>query len=148
MSAISDDEALAIATQEIEAVHDFIGAWFRGEPENTDQVFKDGLADRLHAQLVNIQPGGQTLARADLLDPIRAAYGANPNFHIRISDVTVHFVFNDQGLILASYVEHQSGARNTTPADNDRVSTVLFNIADRTQRPVWLHIHETARATA
>jgi hypothetical protein len=48
----------------------------------------------------------------------------------------------EAGLVLATYVEAQSGARNTTPADNLRHSTVLF---ERTgDRLVWRHLHETA----
>jgi hypothetical protein len=48
----------------------------------------------------------------------------------------------EAGLVLATYVEAQTGARNTTPADNLRHSTVLF---ERTgERLVWRHLHETA----
>jgi hypothetical protein len=41
-----------------------------------------------------------------------------------------------------TYVEDQSGARNTTPADNLRRSTVLFE--RMAVRLVWRHLHETA----
>ena len=45
--------------------------------------------------------------------------------------------------VLATYVEHQDGARNTTPSSNTRISTVLFRV-DQTDGPLtWLHIHET-----
>ena len=47
-------------------------------------------------------------------------------------------------LAVATYVEHQRGAKNTVPADNDRISTVVFRLGGEGQRPVWLHIHETA----
>ncbi len=44
--------------------------------------------------------------------------------------------------MLAAYVEAQTGARNTTPADNLRHSTVLFErLAGRL---AWRHVHETA----
>ena len=45
-------------------------------------------------------------------------------------------------LVLATYVEAQSGARNTTPADNQRHATVLFE--RMAGRLVWRHLHETA----
>ncbi|MGI9422296.1 MAG: hypothetical protein ACR2PA_03820 [Hyphomicrobiaceae bacterium] len=145
MSDRDDNEILTLVTREIEALHDFIAAWFRGELENSEQVFNEGFRDRLHDQIVNIQPGGQTLTSADLLQPIKAAHGVNPDFQISISDVAVRFVDHGRSLILATYVEHQSGARNTTPSRNDRVSTVLFQWPDDAQRPLWMHIHETAR---
>lgn len=137
-------ELQALIQAEIEAVHDFIAAWFRGEGDGSPEAFAQGLADRLAADLVNIQPSGRTLTRAGLIDPMAAAFGVNREFQIAISDVEVRFVDAVQGLVLATYVEHQSGARNTTPSSNSRVSTVLFRLGEDGQRPTWLHIHETA----
>ena len=141
--ATDNEQIRALVTAEVVALHDFISAWFRGDIPNTDAVFMRGFANRTAPDLVNIQPSGAVLTRADLLEPIRAAYGANPDFRIAISDVAIRFVDAEQGLVLATYVEHQTGARNTTPSDNDRVSTVLFRREDG-DRLVWLHIHETA----
>ncbi|MGI9355484.1 MAG: hypothetical protein ACR2PF_10045, partial [Rhizobiaceae bacterium] len=39
-------------------------------------------------------------------------------------------------------VEDQRGARNTVPADDFRITTVLFDVSG--PNPVWLHLHETA----
>ena len=141
---VSERLLLELAIAEIEGLHAFISQWFRGELERTSEIYERGFTERLSDNLVNIQPSGQVLTRADLLDPIEAAHGANPDFRISISDVTLRHVSKDQTLIQATYVEHQIGARNTTPPDNDRISTVLFSRDPHTDRLTWLHLHETA----
>ena len=138
------DDWNALVKGEIEFLHAFIASWFRGECEQTDAVYKAGLMDRLAPDLVNIQPSGQTLSLAELVEPIHAAYGVNPDFRIRISDVVVRFVDQSSGLVLATYLEHQSGARNTVPSSNTRTSTVMFQATEARDRLTWLHIHETA----
>lgn len=134
----------ARVTGEIEALHAFISAWFRGECEHSDRAYQSGLLDRLAPDMVNIQPSGETLSLADLVEPIRAAYGVNPDFRIRISDVDVRYVDAGADLVLATYLEHQGGARNTTPSSNTRTSTVLFRVSQGGDQLTWLHIHETA----
>ena len=129
---------------EIESLHDFISAWFRGECAASDDAFADGFTCRLDQNFINIQPSGEVLTRNDLLEPIRAAYGTNSEFRITISDVSVQHIDHDGGMVLATYVEHQSGARNTTPAANARISSVLFRNIAGDDRLLWLHIHETA----
>jgi len=124
---------------EIEDVHTFIAAWFRGDVTADDAMFEAGLAGRIGPQLVNIQPSGRVLTRSNLVDGIRAGFGSNPDFQIWISDASVRWT--DGGKALVTYVEFQQGARQTVPADNRRISSVLFDI--RGERPMWLHIHET-----
>ncbi len=141
---VSERLLLELAIAEIEGLHAFISQWFRGELERTSEIYERGFTERLSDNLVNIQPSGQVLTRADLLDPIEAAHGANPDFRISISDVTLRHVSKDQTLIQATYVEHQTGARNSTPPDNDRISTVLFSRDPHTDRLTWQHLHETA----
>lgn len=127
------------APAEIEDLHVFIESWFRGTVP-TDR-FAEDFSDRLHPAFENIQPSGKTLSRADLLEPIRAAYGVNPDFRIQIRDVRLLGAWPADRLIHASYVEAQSGARNSEP-DNDRRSTVLFEVSQ--DRLVWRHLQETA----
>ena len=127
---------------EIEDVHGFIAAWFRGDVARDDALFETGLAGRLAAEFVNIQPSGRLLSRADLVEGVRAGFGQSPEFQITISDVVLRFAADK--LALVTYVEHQSGARNSAP-QNSRISSVWFHVvADG--RPVWLHIHETGCA--
>lgn len=127
--------------REIEQVHSFIAAWFRGEIPRDDAIFDAGLAARMDPAMVNIQPSGKVLSYTDLVDGIRTSHGSNPDFQIEISDVALQFVDGD--LALVTYVEHQRGAKNTVPADNRRVSSVLFRGRHAGEDPLWLHIHET-----
>lgn len=124
---------------EIEDVHEFIAAWFRGDVARDDALYDAKLADRVAADLVNIQPSGQVLTRAELVEGIRKGHGSNPAFEIRISDVVLRSADNERALV--TYVEHQSGARNSA-AENRRISSVWFAISPGAT-PTWLHIHET-----
>lgn len=137
-------DLLAAIREEIEVVHRFITAWFRGETPNTDEAFAAGLADRLAPGFVNIQPAGRVLERDHLLSPIRDAHGANPEFGITISDTTLRHVDDPGELVLATYVETQTGARHSTPPTNARISTVLMRRDAGTGRLDWMHLHETA----
>lgn len=128
-------DTLTIVTAEVERLHDFISGWFRGEIENAR--FDPDFADALHPDFENIQPSGAVLSRASLIGPIRSAHGANPAFRITIEAPRVIAVY--PGLIAASYVEHQTGARNSTPS-NRRRSTVLFETGERL---IWRHLQET-----
>ncbi|MEO1490767.1 MAG: hypothetical protein AAFV19_01265 [Pseudomonadota bacterium] len=138
MTDIFTNPAQAART-EIERLHAFIEGWFRGTmPKDT---FAQGFANRLHAGFENVQPSGAVLSRADLLDPIRDAHGRNPDFRIKIRDVRLLGAWPEAKLIQASYIEAQTGARNSA-ADNDRRSTVLFE--SPLGRLIWRHLHETA----
>ncbi len=144
MSDTQDRDDLHTAVrEEIEAVHRFIAAWFRGEEENTDAAYAAGLADRMATGFVNIQPAGRVHERDGLLDSLRDGHGTNPDFRISISDVRLHHVDETAGLVLATYVETQSGARHSNPPTNARISTVLMRRAGNGALE-WLHIHETA----
>lgn len=131
------DPAEALRT-EVERLHAFISGWFRGEIVH--DAFEAGFTDRMHPEFENIQPSGRVLKRADLIDPIRAAHGSNPDFRITIREPRVLGTW--PGLILGTYVEEQSGARNTDPPDNDRRSTALF-LSDGPHL-IWRHLQETA----
>lgn len=85
------------------------------------------------------------MTRDELLEGIAVGYGSNPDFRIEIREGELRGFESQGGLALFTYAEYQTGARQTVPADNVRVSTVLFSIGDGSTRPLWLHIHETAR---
>ena len=131
-------------TSEINALHDFISAWFRGNAPKDRQTYDAGFSKRLTEEFFNIQPSGKILSKRDLGDPIFTAHGSNPDFHIEIEDVEIRFQSSDGTLIVASYVEVQHGAKNTHPPTNARRSTVLFSFDKATENLVWLHVHETA----
>lgn len=127
--------------REIEDVHAFIAAWFRGDMARDDALFDARLARHLEPGLVNIQPSGRILTRAELLDGIHDGHARNPSFQIEIRDAVLRQVAGDTALV--TYVEHQRGAKNTEPADNRRISSVWFCRIGGDTAPVWLHIHET-----
>ncbi len=137
-------ETLAEVRAEIETLHDFFTAWFNGTLPATGEIFAQGLADHLHPDFEIVLPSGTVHDRDGLLTPVRQAWGTNPDFRTGTRDVRVlgEWPQAGAGLVLAAYVEDQSGARNTTPADNLRHSTVLFE--RRAERLVWRHLHETA----
>lgn len=148
LSGENQDEATLekIIEQEIKALHNFISAWFRGDVEQSELLFRQELAERLAPTFINIQPSGDVLSAQDLLIALHDGYASNEDFKIEISDCEVHFVERQSGLVLAAYVEHQWGAKNTTPPHNLRRSTVLFELAEQGERPFWHHIHETRLA--
>ena len=133
---------------EVERVHEFIASWFRGETERDDAQFDRRFGDRMLPGLINIQPNGRTLTRDELVESIRDAFGTNPEFQIAISDVEVRWMDDRPGHLLATYVERQTGARNTIPSSNSRISSVLFRFDATRDRLLWLHIHETSLDTS
>jgi hypothetical protein len=98
---------------EVVRLHDFFTGWFSG-----------------------------VLPEDALLNGLRAAHGSNPDFRIEIRDTRLLGDWPDCGLVLAGYVEAQFGARNTTPPDNLRRATVLFERGAKGL--IWRHVHETA----
>jgi hypothetical protein len=134
------DALLEEVRAEIVRLHDFFTGWFTGAlPGDT---FEDGVAGRLHPAFENVQPAGKALTRDVLLNGLRAAHGSNPGFRIEIRETRLLGNWPDCGLVLASYVEAQFGARNTTPPDNLRRATVLFERGAKGL--IWRHVHETA----
>ena len=131
----------ALVRNEIVNLHDFIAGWFRGEIANSDDQFEMGFAGHLGAAFQNIQPAGKVLTRDDLINGIRKAHGANPDFRISIHDVALREIFDAGTTILVTYLERQTGARATTPSDNNRLSTAVMQRDG--DRLTWLHLHET-----
>ena len=139
-------DPLAQVRAEVETLHVFFTGWFGGALPRSDEVFARGLVDHLHPEFEIVLPSGTVHDRDGILDPVRRGWGTNPGFSATVRDVRVLGEWKQgepgSGLVLATYVEVQTGARNTTPADNLRHSTVLFE--RMAGRLVWRHIHETA----
>ena len=137
-------DLLAEVRAEIEALHDFFTGWFSGALPESDEVFARGLADHFHPEFEIVLPSGTVHDRDGILTPVHQAWGTNPGFSAVTRDVRILGEWPQAGLVLAAYVEAQTGARNTTPADNLRHSTVLFEHTG--ERLLWRHLHETAFA--
>ena len=137
-------KTLAEVRTEIEVLHDFFTGWFNGTLPESGEAFAHGLADHFHPDFEIVLPSGTVCDRDGLLTPVRQAWGTNPEFRAVVRNVRIlgEWPQAGAGLVLAAYVEDQSGARNTTPADNLRHATVLFE--RRAERLVWRHLHETA----
>ncbi|MEE9433663.1 MAG: hypothetical protein V3V15_05445 [Sphingorhabdus sp.] len=143
--ASTDGQLLSLIREEIEALHAFIAGWFRGAVAHDRALFDAQLASRFSPSLINIQPAGKMLSCSALTEAIFDGYGSNPDFDITICDVGIIDVSADQSRITALYEERQSGARNTVPAGNRRLSSVIFARQDGGGL-LWLHIHETMLA--
>lgn len=121
---------------EIESLHEFFCDWFGGTKSKS--VFEAEFLNRFSKDLVFIPPAGKYLGLRDLSESVRAGYGSNPNFRVQIRNVIITQQIDDY--VLATYEEWQRDALASTPANNGRVATVLFQV-----RPTlkWMHIHET-----
>jgi len=121
---------------EIEALHEFFVGWFTGAlPES---AFQEGFLDRFDADFILVPPAGVTLGIDELASGVHGAHATNPEFRIAIRNVRVRRVHGDW--VLASYEEWQRNALASTPPDNGRAATVLFEIGEPMR---WLHVHET-----
>ena len=121
---------------EIEALHAFFVGWFSGSL--AESALERDFLVRFSEDFRLIPPAGKRLRLDELTAGIKGSYGANPDFRIAIRAVHVHSVFDDH--VLATYEEWQRNALASTPADNGRISTVLFRQEERLK---WLHVHET-----
>ncbi|MCP3904351.1 MAG: DUF4440 domain-containing protein [Planctomycetes bacterium] len=123
--------------RDVEDLHRFFEAWLRGDVPADDASFAPVEA-ALAPAFTFVDPGGERRSRADVIDALRAGYGARPELRIRIDDASLHH--DAGGLTLASYLERQTdGDRVTT-----RISTVLFRAEASAPNGVeWLHVHET-----
>lgn len=124
--------------EEITAVHVFFESWFNGRVPNSDEVFHKGFTEHLGDRFLIIVPGGDVLGAENIAAAIRSGHGSNPDFRIQIRKVEVRL--HTDLLIVATYEEWQRNARNSTPANNGRVATVVFERADHLR---WCHLQET-----
>ena len=132
---------------EIESLHSFFVEWFTGNIPGDNAAYREQCRARFDDNMVLIPPGGQVLDVSEVDRMIVEAHGASPGFRIRIRNVQCRFQWHatdGHEYALATYEEWQRHARNSTPPDNGRLSTVLVRRdADTPGGFRWLHIHET-----
>jgi hypothetical protein len=134
-----DDRLAEAVLAEIDGLHRFFVAWFRGGCPKTRAGFAR-VAEALAPGFVQIDPQGRERRRAALLAGLRVAYGcrAGEDFAIRIVRPTIRLV--QDGLALATYEERQRSGGTTTR----RRSSALFAPAPAAPAGVaWLHLQET-----
>ena len=122
--------------EEIEDLHAFFVGWFGGSLDAG--VFEARFLDRFAEDLVFVPPAGRLLGLDDLASSVRAGHATNPEFRVAIRRVQIQREFD--GHVMATYEEWQRNALASTPPDNGRIASVLF---EKGQRLVWRHIHET-----
>ena len=122
--------------QEIESLHAFFCEWFGGRMPQAQ--FHAQFMQRFDPGLVFIPPAGHYFGLNDLGEAVRKGYGSNPDFRVQIRNVRV--LREMDGFVLATYEEWQRNALASTPPDNGRLATVLFEMGEPLR---WHHIHET-----
>jgi len=121
---------------EIEDLHHFFVGWFSGAL--AENAFDDGFMRRFDPAFVLIPPAGSYLSLEDIASSVRQGHATNPPFRVAIRNVRIQRVFDHH--VLATYEEWQRNALASTPADNARIATALFENVEPLR---WLHIHET-----
>jgi len=134
--------------REIHALHDFFGAWYRGE----SGLDFDRVERALAAEFALVTPEGRRVEREPLLESVRADHGdgagmaADPEgerpddadpFAIEARDCSV--VDQTDERCLLTYEEHHAG-----PVESARTSAAWFAPDDDAPNGVaWLFVHET-----
>jgi len=137
-------DLLTVVRREIVEIHDFFTDWFNGSVDR-DQL-EVRLLSRLHPDFLIISPAGDAQNVENIRAGFPRAYGTNTDFRIQVRDVEIRQKIGS--LILATYTEWQTGARDSGDSNNARLTTVLL---EEGQPIIWRHIHETslpASATA
>lgn len=124
------------AIAEVVRLHEVIEAWICGTCD--EATYRAGFADRLHPDMVIVEPSGKTVRAEQILPSIRDLGASNPAFRIRIEAALV--VWQSPDIAAVTYVERQEGATRASNPVNARRSTALI---ERGSPLIWRHLHET-----
>jgi hypothetical protein len=122
--------------REVEDLHRFFVRWFSGALPESE--FDAGFLSRFDPDFMLVPPAGIRLDLTALESSVRRGHATNPDFRVAIRNVRIQRIL--PGHILATYEEWQRNALASTPPDNGRIATVLFEDSEPLR---WLHIHET-----
>ena len=136
---IGEEEDLQRVKEEIEVLHLGFVSWFNGTCEHHE--LNRLIGDRMTEGFFYVMPGASKLDKQTLLKGLATQHGSNPSFRISITDIVIRHKTSD-GAILATYTEHQTGAKNSV-SDNWRTSTAFF-IRSHDGSLLWHLIQETA----
>lgn len=139
----ADRDYDSMAAREIIELHEIIEDWIAGRCARDDAVYESRLLSRFTEDFFIVMPGGVSMPGSGLWGPMRDAYGSNPDFRIHIREVAPRAHLGE-GAFVWTYEEWQRNAANSTPADNGRLSTVVFVANDARETGLsWAHVHET-----
>jgi hypothetical protein len=135
-----DDDLAQAAVAEVERLHEFFAAWFRGEIAAGADA--DALAPALAADFTFVPPSGREIGRAEVIAKIGGAHGcfadSEPPFRIWIEHARARPL--GCGFCLVLYEEWQARPDKSTA----RVSSAL--LAYQPTAPggvIWHHVQET-----
>lgn len=116
---------------EVAHLHDFFQGWFRGELDDEDFARCEAA---LAEDFIIVTPGGELIAREELLAALRRHRGREPD------DFTIETLGRrcqqTNNVHLVTYEERQSGPRSTI-----RLSTAAITKTDGVF--AWHSVHET-----
>ena len=128
-----------ICQAEVEELHAFFEAWFRGEVDRDERGLRR-VSSVLPGDFQLVSPTGKAVGRRELLEALWPAHGSrveDPSFCITIADYRGRPVCPD--VHLATYRESHSGR----DVNQGRVTTAIFRRRSGTPNGVeWLHVHE------
>ncbi len=132
-----DADCLARVKNEVEDLHQFFVDWFAGSL--SEDVFEDQFVKRFSKDFIIIPPAGGLLDLSQISNAIRSGYASNTDFRIQIRNVQIQREMG--GYLVVTYEEWQKNALATTPANNGRIATAIFEYNETLR---WCHIHETS----
>lgn len=133
-------QAAHACEKEINELHAFFVAWFRGRLPDSDEAWSrvtDALDDDFHL----VSPDGRVQVRASLLAQIRGRYGQiESTVDYAIWTQGVQVLFADMDHVLVMYEEWQ----RIDGKERGRRSTALLSFDSRGPNGLrWRHVHET-----
>jgi hypothetical protein len=133
---------VARATAEIHDLHEFLVDWFRGDCPNDEAALSTRFSSHFDPTFMFAPTAGPLITLESLVVGLRAEYGVSPGIAIVVRNVRQHIVSPELGVF--TYEEWQRDAANATPANNGRLSTVIFRQAPTAPGGLqWAHLHET-----
>ena len=122
---------------EVEQLHAFFQAWFRGELPDTDEAFarfESVMAERFEM----IPPSGRIVDRASVLTGVRSAHGREPATRIWIENHRHRFTIGNLSQVTYEEWQEMNGEKR------GRISSALMEVNENAPNGVhWLHLHET-----
>ncbi len=121
--------------REVVELHEFFGAWFRGELPPGDIVRFERVLD---PGFVIVGPDGRVTERAAIIDAVARNAGRSRDIEIRVDGFTE---IADLGrAVVGQYHEHQAVDGELS----ERISTAVFADDRRAPNRVrWITVHET-----